>query len=96
MDSDQQLNLFQTRLRQMILQYKATLEENKTLSDKVGQQQALISQLEEQLSLVRKELDNLMTAKMLAATAGDIEKARRQVQMVIRDMNRCITLLGEN
>ena len=50
----------------------------------------------------RKENDELYTlvdqremAKMLEITDGDMETAQKRVAKLIRDVNKCITLLSE-
>jgi len=35
-------------------------------------------------------------AKMVETTDGDMESAQKRLSKLIRDVNRCITLLSEN
>ena len=94
--NDQQMNLFTTRMRQMILQYKSILKENEELYAKVSAQEKEVDELKGQLAQAKRDYNSLMMAKMLEVTDGDIETAKKRVQKIIRDVNRCITLLSEN
>ena len=93
--NEQNLNLFTTRMRQMILRYKETISENKELYAMIEDQEKKIQQLEDQLTQTKQDYDNLMMAKMLEVTDGDLETAKKRVAKIIRDVNKCITLLSE-
>ncbi len=89
------LNTFATRVRQMILQYEALKKENDELYELVDQREQEIKQLQEQLSRAEADYNSLKMAKMLEVTDGDVELAQKRVAKLIRDVNKCITLLSE-
>ena len=89
------LNTFATRVRQMILQYEALKKENDELYALVDQREQEIKQLQEELSQAEADYNSLKMAKMLEVTDGDIETAQKRVAKLIRDVNKCITLLSE-
>lgn len=93
--NEQSLNLFTTRMRQMILQYKKTVSENNELYTMVQEQEQKIKALEAQLAQAQRDYDSLKMAKMLEVTDGDLETAKKRVAKIIRDVNKCITLLSE-
>ena len=96
MDANEKtINTFATRVRQMILDYRDVKEENAGLYTIVDERDAKIRQLEQELSRVRNDYDLLKMAKMLEVTDGDIEGAKKRVAKLIRDVNKCITLLSE-
>ncbi len=94
-ENEQTLNLFTTRMRQMILQYKDTVKENRELYAMVDEQEKTINELKGQLAQAQRDYDSLKMAKMLEVTDGDLETAKKRVAKIIRDVNKCITLLGE-
>ena len=51
--------------------------------------------LQAQLVQAQKDYDRLKTAKMLEVTDTDVESAQKRLQKLIRDVNKCITLLSE-
>ena len=89
------LNTFATRVRQMILQYEALKKENDELYALVDQREQEIKQLQGELSQAEADYNSLKMAKMLEVTDGDMETAQKRVAKLIRDVNKCSTLLSE-
>ena len=89
------LNTFATRVRQMILQYEALKKDNDELYALVDQREQEIKQLQGELSQAEADYNSLKMAKMLEVTDGDMETAQKRVAKLIRDVNKCITLLSE-
>lgn len=87
---------FATRVRQMIIQYRELLQKNKQLGTMIEARDAKIEQLEAQLTQARNDYDSLKLAKMVEVTDGDWEKAQKKLAKLIRDVDKCITLVSEN
>lgn len=92
---DKIINTFATRVRQMLLQYNALKKENVSLRTEVMKRDAEIADLKAELELWQAEYDNLKLTKMLEITDGDMETAQKRVAKLIRDVNKCITMLSE-
>ena len=93
-EKDKILTLFTTRVRQMILQYNELKEENNELYAKVDSLDGEIRRLNASLEQARKDYESLKTAKMLEICDGDLESAKRKLAALIREVNKCITLLS--
>ena len=93
--NEKTIALFTTRLRQMILQFKEAKKENKDLYAMVDERDARIKQLEAQLSQAQNDYESLKMAKMIEISDGDLESAQKRLAKLIRDVNKCITLLSE-
>jgi predicted nucleic acid-binding Zn-ribbon protein len=93
-DKDKILTLFTTRVRQMILQYNALKEENNELYALVDSHEEEIKRLNASLEQARKDYESLKAAKMMEICDGDIESAKRRLAALIREVNKCITLLS--
>lgn len=93
--NEKSLNTFATRVRQMILQYEAQRKENDKLYTLVDQRDREITQLQKELAQAHADYNTLKMAKMLEITDGDMETAQKRVAKLIRDVNKCITLLSE-
>ena len=97
MDANEKtLNAFTTRVRQMILQYNETKNENAELYAMVDERDSRIRELEAKLEQARRDYEMLKMAKMLEVTDGDMESVQKRVSRLIRDVNKCITLLSES
>lgn len=89
------LNQFSTRVRQMLLQYKELKKENAELYTMVDEREEQIRTLNAKLAQAQNDYNSLKMAKMLEVTDGDVESAQKRLQRLIRDVNKCITLLSE-
>lgn len=89
------LTTFTTRIRQMILQFKELKKENNDLQAKVDARDVEIKKLQEQLAQAQSDYNSLKMAKMIEVSDGDMEEAQKRLSKLIRDVNKCITLLSE-
>ena len=89
------LTTFTTRIRQMILQFKELKKENNDLQAKVDARDVEIKKLQEQLVQAQSDYNSLKMAKMIEISDGDMEEAQKRLSKLIRDVNKCITLLSE-
>lgn len=89
------IDLFTTRVRQMILQYNELKEQNSTLNATIDEQAARISKLEAQIVQMRNDYNSLKMARMVEITNCDMESAQKKLAKLIRDVDKCITLISE-
>lgn len=88
------LNVFTTRVRQLMLSYKAQKEENGALRGKLQERDEEIAGLKELANRLQHDYDLLKVARMMQITDGDIEEARKRLNKLIKNVNRSITLLN--
>ena len=93
--NEKTLNTFATRVRQMILRFNDMKKENDDLYTMIDERDAEIKKLQKQLALAQTDYNSLKMAKMIEITDGDMEGARKRLSKLIRDVNKCITLLSE-
>lgn len=92
--NEKNITLFTTRVRQMILRFNQLKKENEELYAMVDERDTLIKKLESQNQQAQRDYNSLKMAKMLEVTDGDLEGAKKRVAGLIRDVNKCITLLS--
>lgn len=96
MASDEQtLALFQTRVRQMLIQFKQLKKENEELYAMVDNAEREARELRAELKRKSEEYDTLKMAKMLEVSDADIDASKNRLARLIRDVNRCIAILSE-
>lgn len=96
MASDEQtLALFQTRVRDLLLQFNRLKQENDELYAMVDQSEREISDLRGKLEQKCDEYEALKMMKMLEVSDEDIEVTKGRLSRLIRDVNKCITILSE-
>ena len=93
--NEKTLTLFTTRIRQLILQFNEMKKENADLYVMVDERDARIKELEARLSQADNDYNSLKMAKMIEISDGDLEGAQKRLGKLIRDVNKCITLLSE-
>jgi ribosomal protein L29 len=79
----------------LILQYKELKKKNNELIATVETREKRIRELEESLKEAKDDFKNLKLARMIEVSDGDIEESRKRIAKLIRDVNKCITLLSE-
>ena len=61
----------------------------------VGKRDKEIEKLEAQLKQARNDYNSLKMAKMIEISDSDMENAQKRISKLIRDVNKCITLISE-
>ena len=82
-------------MRQLILQFQSLKEENKELYAMLEKSEEENKRIVAELNDVKKQFDSYKMAKMIEVADGDITATKAKLQKLIRDVNRCITLLTE-
>lgn len=93
--SEKVLATFQTRVRQLILQFQELKKENADLYAEVEKNEQLIKELQAKLAQQERDYQSLKTAKMMEITSGDLQGAKDRLAKMIRDVNKCIAVLSD-
>ena len=93
--SEKTINTFATRVRQMILKFEDVKHENAELYAMVDERDAKIKELEDKLTQAQHDYDSLKMAKMMTISDSDMEATQKRIAKLIRDVNKCITLLSD-
>ena len=94
-NNEKVLAQFAARIQQLILQYKDIKKENAELYAMIEGQEEKIKTLEEHLSQAQNDYQSLKIARMIEVSDVDVENAQQRLAKLIRDVNKCITLLSE-
>jgi predicted RNase H-like nuclease (RuvC/YqgF family) len=93
--NEKTLTTFETRVRQMILRFQELKKENNALHAQLQKGEQEIQNLKSQLAQADSNYKSLKMAKMMEITDGDLESAKAKVTKMIRDVNKCISLLSD-
>lgn len=80
------LKRFETRTRQLILQYQDLRQENELLRQQVDN-------MKQELESVKKNYANLKMARMIDINDQDMKDAKGRLSKLIREVDKCIALL---
>ena len=96
MDSNEKVIAnFETRMRQLILRFQELKKENQELYAMVEKTEQEVNDLQAKLTQKDNDYNALKMAKMMTITDGDLEAAKARVQKMIREVNKCITLISD-
>ena len=93
--NEQTLLKFQTRVRHMILRFQELKKENEELYAMLDKSEKDIENLRTQLAQSTNDYNSLKMAKMIEITDGDLENTKARLSKLIREVNKCITILKE-
>ena len=79
----------------MVLKFEDIKHENAELYAMVDERDAKIKELQEKLTQAKHDYDSLKMAKMMTISDPDMETTQKRIAKLIRDVNKCITLLSD-
>lgn len=88
------LRTFETRIRQLLLQHKAIIQENNDLYRELENKEEAIQTLQTENNRLRSEYANLKLAKMIEINDDDMKDAKSRLSKLVRDVDKCIALLN--
>ena len=93
--SEQEIYEFSKQVRQLLLKYKEMRQELHDMKERDSAQERDVKSMETLANASMHDYDMLKTAKMLEVSNGDLEATRQRINKLVRDVDRCITLLSE-
>ena len=93
--NEKTLTTFETRVRQMVLRFQELKRENEELYRLVEKGEQDIKSVQEKLAQTEKDYNALKMAKMIEITDGDLQGAKDRLAKLIREVNKCIAVLGD-
>ena len=93
--NEKTLATFETCVRQMLLRFQELKKENEELYQIVEKNKQDIKSLQEKLAQTEKDYNALKMAKMMEITDGDLQNAKDRLARLIREVNKCIAVLGD-
>ena len=88
------LNRFETRVRQMLLQYKQLQDQNLQLQKACEEKADALEKAREATRQLRGAYDSLKVARMMEISNEDLKEAKAKVERLVRKVDKCIALLG--
>ena len=93
--SEKTLTDFETRVRQMILQFQQLKRENGRLQAQINEQAREVDELKSKLSQAESDYRSLQMARMLEISDGNLDEAKERLSRMIRQVNKCIAILSD-
>lgn len=86
---------FEARVRHLLVRFQEMKKENEQLLAQIAKNKQDIQQLQAKLEQGQNDYNSLKMAKMIEITDGDLDGAKERLSRLIRDVNKCITILSD-
>jgi len=93
-EEEHALKTFETRVRQLLLKYRALQNEVNALQEKCEMRKAALEAARSETLRLQSAYDSLKTAKMLEVSTEDQKQARNRLNQLVRRVDKCIALLS--
>jgi len=91
--NEKTLAAFEARVRQLILRFQELKKENEELYQMVEKNEQDIKSLRGQLTQADNDYNSLKMAKMMEISDGGLQGAKDRLSKLIREVNKCISML---
>ena len=91
--NEKALAAFEARVRQLILRFQELKKENVELCAMIDKQEQDIKTVQAKLAQAERDYSSLKMAKMIEITDGDLEESKKRLSRLIREVNKCISML---
>jgi predicted nucleic acid-binding Zn-ribbon protein len=91
--NEQVLATFEGRVHQLILRFQELKRENEELYQMIGKNEQDIKDLQAKLAQGERDYNSLKMARMMEITDGDLQGAKDRLARLIREVNKCISML---
>lgn len=89
------LDALRAHIQEVMRRCNVLKREKEELEKRIEEQKNIIEILQKDLSEINIKYENLLTAKGLALGEGDIKMARSRISKLVREIDKCISLLNE-
>ena len=83
----------QKNFERIIALYEGEKEKSTSLSAKLEASEAANQTYRKQITELERQIDDLKLAQAFLVTSGDPEMAREKIDRLIKEINKCISLL---
>lgn len=94
-DSKRLLVLFEVRFRELIARCDQQKLKIKELESALEQKNTELNNAISQIEALNAKCDNMLTAQVLSVREGDLKNAKMRLSKLVREVDKCITLLNE-
>lgn len=88
------LNIFETRVRQLILGYKELEKDNHELRRQVEMMKHAVEEKCIEIENLKKDYAMLKLSRMIDISSDDLNEAKNRIAKLIREVDKCIALLN--
>ena len=84
-----------TKVEELVARYETLARENADLKSRLARCETDITKKDLKIKELEKQIENLRLKEAFLGTSGDRMQARRKVARLIKEIDACVSLLGE-
>lgn len=92
---EHEIMAFATTVRHLLLKYEKMEEELCDIKSRLADEERKSKEMELLATAAKHDYDMLKSARIIELTNNDLDETRKRVNKLIRDVEKCITLLTE-
>lgn len=85
---------FEAKVRTLVEKYRSLRQENEELYALLDEHEKKLKAMAEQQKATEQQMSDYKAGRMLELSSGDIETARKRVASLIREVDKCISLIN--
>ncbi|OAV70392.1 hypothetical protein Barb6_01752 [Bacteroidales bacterium Barb6] len=89
------LAVFEVRVRDLMAVCEKQKQKIGELTEVLDGKDKEIRQAKEMINELNTKCDNMLTARIVSVSEGDIKSARSRLSKLVREVDKCIALLNE-
>jgi cell division septum initiation protein DivIVA len=93
-DEENSLKIFETRVRQLILEYKDLKKDNYELRQQVETMKHVVEEKCMEIDKLKNDYATLKLSRMIDISSEDLNEAKSRIAKLIREVDKCIALLN--
>ena len=93
-DQKQLLAVFESKVHQLMLMYKALKEENEALKNELSERDKIIQAAKEDIDQLNLRYENLKIARVVSIRQDEITGAKKRLSKLVQEVDKCIALLN--
>ena len=93
-DQKQLLAVFESKIHQLMLMYKALKEENAALKNELSEKNEIIEAAKENIDQLNLRYENLKIARVVSIRQDEITGAKKRLSELVQEVDECIVLIN--
>lgn len=93
-EEEKNVQRFETRVRQLILNYQSQVKNNAVLQEEISRKNEEINNLRQQLLQYENKFKTLTIAKIIGSNKEDINLAKNKLSNMIKNIDKCIKMIS--
>lgn len=84
-----------TRIEKIISKYELALSENISLKEQLQKALVEIEEKDDKIKSLEQKVEQMQLADAFSASSGDVKEARKRIGKIVKEIDKCISMLND-